>query len=120
VAAETAPARVAAHLLAVGPRGNPQAVTSLRAAAGDAMAQGAPDAAATYLARATAEPPPAEDRMSVTLDLGLAQARARPADSVPQLMKVIEMTDDDALLARATIALAGVLHELGREYEWEP
>jgi DNA-binding CsgD family transcriptional regulator len=119
-AAEAAPARVAAHLLAVGPRGNPQAVTSLRAAAGDAMAQGAPDAAATYLARATGEPPPAEDRMSVMLELGLAQARARPADSVPQLMKVIEATDDDALLAQATIALAGVLQELGREHEWEP
>ena len=119
-AAEAAPARVASQLLAVGPRGDPRAVASLRAAAGDAMAQGAPDAAVTYLARASAEPPPAEEGMPVALELGLAQARARPADSVPQLMKVIEMTDDDAVLAQATIALAGVLHELGREDEWEP
>ena len=119
-AAEAAPARVAAHLLAVGPRGNPHAVASLRAAARDAMAQGAPAAAATYLERARAEPPPAEERMSLTLALGLAEARVRPADSVPQLMNVIEATDDDALLAQATIALAGVLHELGRESEWEP
>ena len=113
-----APARVATHLLAVGPRGDHAVMASLRAAAREATAQGAPDAAATYLARALAEPPADADRAAVTLELGLARARARPADSVPTLIDVLEMTDDDDLLADAAVALAGVLHLLDRDEEW--
>ncbi len=56
--AEDAPAdRVAAHLLSAEPYGEAWVVDALRAAARQAMARGAPDAAASYLRRALAEPP---------------------------------------------------------------
>ena len=106
--AGAAPARVATHLLAVAPRGDHAVVASLRAAAREATARGAPDAAATYLARALDEPPADADRSAVTLELGLALAHSRPADSVPHLMQVIDTTDDDELLADAVLALSYV------------
>ena len=111
-----APSRVATHLLAVGPCGDQAVVTSLRAAAREAMAQSAPDAAVTYLARALAEPPADADRDAVTLALGLAQARVSPADSVPHLMQVIDSTDDDDLLAEAVQALTWPKRESGGEW----
>jgi DNA-binding CsgD family transcriptional regulator len=116
-AAGAAPARVATHLLAVDPRGDRAVVESLRAAAREAMTQAAPDTAATYLARAIAEPPAADDQAAVMLELGLAQARAQPAESVPTLSDVLETTDDDDLLARAAVALAAALHQLDRDDE---
>lgn len=117
-AAGAPPARVATHLLAVGPREDQTVVASLRAAGRDAMAQGAPDAAATYLTRALAEPPADADRPVVTLELGLALARARPTDSVPHLMAVIDATDDDAMLAEAVLALTHA--PLDSYAEWAP
>ncbi len=105
-AAGAAPARVATHLLNVGPCGDDATVAWLRSAARDAMAQGAPDAAATFLTRALAEPPLDADRPTVTLELGLALAQSRPADSVPHLTEVIETIDDDQLLAEAVLALS--------------
>lgn len=110
-AAGSAPTRVATHLLAGGPRGNPATVEALRTAAREAMAQGAPDAAATYLARALAEPPADAERTGVTLELGLALARARPAESVPHLLAVIDATDDDNELTEAALALTYAMPE---------
>jgi hypothetical protein len=86
-AAGAAPTRVATHLLAGGPRGNHATVEALRTAARDAMAQGAPEAAATYRARALAEPPADADRTGVTLELGPALACARPTESRPHLWR---------------------------------
>jgi DNA-binding CsgD family transcriptional regulator/tetratricopeptide (TPR) repeat protein len=111
VAAGAAPTRVATHLLAGGPSGNPATVKALRTAAREAMAQGAPDAAATYLARALAEPPADAERTGVILELGLALARARPAESVPHLLAVIEATDDDGELTDAALALTYAMPE---------
>ena len=110
-AAGAAPSRIARHLVAVGPRGDEAVATALRAAAREAMAQSAPDAAATYLARALEEPPADADSDAVTLALGLAQTRASPADAVPHLMQVIDSTEDDALLAEAVIALTAAPRE---------
>ena len=50
--------RVALHLLACDPRGDPDVVETLRGAAGEASARGAPDAAVAFLRRAVQEPPP--------------------------------------------------------------
>jgi DNA-binding CsgD family transcriptional regulator len=110
-AAGAAPSRIVRHLVAVGPRGDGAVVAALRAAAREAMAQSASDAAVTYLARALEEPPADADRDAVTLELGLAQTRASPADAVPHLMQVIDSTEDDALLAEATIALTAAPRE---------
>jgi len=111
-------ARVAAHLLAVSPRGSPALVVPLREAGRQALAQGAPDAAAAYLSRALAEPPAAADRPSVTLELGLAEARVNPADGVSHLIDVLDHIDDDDALAEATTALGAALHQLARDSEW--
>jgi len=95
LAARGAPAaRVAAHLVAVAPHGDPAVVRSLREAARQALAQGAPDAAARYLEPALAEPPVEEDRTTLLHELGVAQVRCRPAVGVEQLLRVLDLADD--------------------------
>jgi tetratricopeptide (TPR) repeat protein len=64
------PDRVAAHLLLTEPRGDRWVVERLRAAARDAVARGAPEAAAGYVRRVLAEPPPEEVRGQMLLELG--------------------------------------------------
>jgi DNA-binding CsgD family transcriptional regulator len=68
------PQRVAAHLLASGPRGDTWTATALQAAAHLALARASPESAARYLARALREPPPAELRSALLLELGDAHA----------------------------------------------
>lgn len=65
--------RVAEHLLAVEPRGEPWIATRLVEAARAATKTGAPESAVVYLRRALAEPPPAECRAGVLLGLGIAE-----------------------------------------------
>lgn len=112
-------ARVAAHLVAVAPQGDPAIVHPLRDAARQALAQGAPDAATRYMERALAEPPAERDRTRLLLELGVAQVRCRPAAGVAQLLRVLELADDDAMLAAAAAALATALHQLARDEEWQ-
>jgi len=67
--AEGAPTdRVAAHLLATEPYGDGWVVDALRAAAGDALSQGAPEAAVAYSRRALVEPPAADARLQVLVE----------------------------------------------------
>jgi tetratricopeptide (TPR) repeat protein/DNA-binding CsgD family transcriptional regulator len=62
--------QVAAHLLLAPRRGNQEAVAALRQAAETAAERGVADAAKTYLQRAIAEPPRAEDRPALLVELG--------------------------------------------------
>ena len=66
--------RAAAQLLHAAPAGDCEAVESLCAAAALASRRGAPAVQVTYLLRALAEPPAAEQRAAITLALGRAQA----------------------------------------------
>jgi DNA-binding CsgD family transcriptional regulator len=66
------PRQVAVHALACEPLGDPRIVGWLRAAARDALASGAPDAAASYLSRALSEPPSPESRAQVQFEWGQA------------------------------------------------
>jgi DNA-binding SARP family transcriptional activator len=68
------PELVAAHLLRVPARGDGWVVDALLTAAERATDRGAPDSAASYLRRATDEPPPAEQRAAVLARLGLVEA----------------------------------------------
>ncbi len=70
--AGSGPGRVAVHLLATEPAGDPWTAEILRAAAGRAFSRGAPEAAAEFLRRAIAEPPPAGARSDVLRQLGRA------------------------------------------------
>lgn len=76
------PPRIATQLLRCEPAGDEWAIDMLTAAAADAMSRGAPDAAATLLERALAEPPP-QSRSQLLLELALAEAAA--ARSEPAL-----------------------------------
>lgn len=118
-ASGAAPAHVATHLLAVRPRGDPAVMVPLLAAASQASSQGAPDAAATYLARALAEPPPRELRAQVLLELGVAQARAHPEQAIAHLSEALELMDDEHALADAALELTNALQFLGRPAAWQ-
>ncbi|HEY2320100.1 MAG TPA: AAA family ATPase [Solirubrobacteraceae bacterium] len=113
--AEDAPAdRVAAHLLSAEPFGEAWVVEALRAAARQAMARGAPDAAATYLRRALAEPPAAELRLEVLLELGRAEALLPTDDAFPALREALELAREPAQRARVGHELANALLSVGR------
>jgi DNA-binding CsgD family transcriptional regulator len=80
---------VALHLLRSEPAGDPRAVAVLRAAAASVNARGAPDTAAGYLRRALDEPPPAEARPAILLDLGIALASDRDQAAVEVLRDAV-------------------------------
>lgn len=99
--------RVAAHLLSAECYGEEWVVSALRAAARDALAQGAPEAAVSYLRRALAEPPALELRADVLLELGRAEALLPVAHDFTALREALRVAD--GAQRRAEIAL-----ELGR------
>jgi tetratricopeptide (TPR) repeat protein len=109
--------QVASHLLATRPAGESALIGPLREAARHAIAGGAPDVAATYLARALAEPPDAAERAGVLLELGTAEARARPNQALTHLNQALELTQDDPAIGDTAAALAQALSSLGRMVE---
>jgi DNA-binding SARP family transcriptional activator/DNA-binding CsgD family transcriptional regulator len=67
------PERVAAHLLMVPRRGEAWISDLLQGAARDAARKGATDSAVAYLQRALDEPPPADKRGQLLIELGMAE-----------------------------------------------
>jgi DNA-binding CsgD family transcriptional regulator len=108
---------VAAHLLAVEPQSDKRVVDVLREAAGDAMARGAPDAAATYLRRALEEPAMNGHRTAVLGELGLAEAALAHPDSETHIREAIDRTDSVVDRIPLVRALAFLLVQLGRPAE---
>ncbi|MFJ9535984.1 ATP-binding protein [Streptomyces sp. NPDC101225] len=84
------PSAAARHLLETHPDGDAWVVQQLRAAAGETLRAGAPDAARSYLARALREPPPFEDRAAVLYELGSASLLTEPATTVNHLRAALE------------------------------
>ena len=109
--------QVAAHVMQTEPSADPVAVTLLRDAAREALALGDATGAASLLARALDEPPPADQREPVVLELGLARARAGAPDAVAPLAEVIERGVDEAAIVSAAIELGGILFFAGRAAE---
>lgn len=114
VAEGAPPDRVAAHLLSAEPYGEAWVVEALRAAARQAMTRGAPDAAASYLRRALAEPPAGELRLEVLLELGRAEALLPIDDAFPSLREALELARGPAERARVGQELASALLSIGR------
>jgi DNA-binding CsgD family transcriptional regulator len=106
--------RIAAQLREAPPAGDPERVELLRRAAHDALARGAPDAAAAWLARALAEPPPADRRAELLLELGSAQLRRGDAEAVEHLEAAAELLTEPAARARALRLAANALTVSGR------
>jgi DNA-binding CsgD family transcriptional regulator len=102
--------RVAAHLLACEPRRQPWVCEALRAAARDGTGRGAPEAAVTYLRRALEEPPPAQMRPELLLELGEAEAQTLdPGQAADHLARGIKGTRDPERRLHAALLLAGIL-----------
>lgn len=102
-AAGVHPARVVTHLLAAEPAGDPEAVELLRFAA---AAESDPRRAAVALRRALAEPPPAEVRGPLLLELGQAEMRAYQPEAIAHLEEGRALSRDRQEWMAATHALA--------------
>jgi DNA-binding CsgD family transcriptional regulator len=91
LAAEGAsPEQVAAQLLHTEPEGAPEAVATLRAAATEALARGAPDGAVAYLRRALEEPIPAE-RGALLHELGRVELLATDHAAIDDFEEAIAL-----------------------------
>jgi DNA-binding CsgD family transcriptional regulator len=126
--------RVAAHLLSAEPFGEQWVVEVLRRAARQALAQGAPEAAVPYLRRALAEPPAAEARIDVLVELGKAEVQLPAVTDFAALREALALARDprqrvaiawelgSALAYRAQNAAARVLleEELARSAGLDP
>jgi DNA-binding CsgD family transcriptional regulator len=97
--------RVAAHLLAAEPFGEAWVVEALRLAARLASAQGAPEAAVSYLRRARAEPPDAGQLLAVLMELGRAEALLPVAQDFPALREALELARDPNMRAELSLEL---------------
>jgi tetratricopeptide (TPR) repeat protein len=116
-AAGSPPERVAVQLLAADPGGYEEAVATLRAAAREAMARGAPRTAAHYLERALGEPPVATVKREVLLELGVAESRAAQPNAADHLAEALRLTEEPVARARVARDLAGLYNLLGRFVE---
>jgi DNA-binding CsgD family transcriptional regulator len=111
------PEAVAGHLVAVEPAGDPSVVERLRAAASAARSRGAVEAASLYMRRALREPPPAEDRPELTVELGDDAWHAGEPDTVDLLREGFESARDPGVRARAALSLGPSLMFMGRVEE---
>jgi DNA-binding CsgD family transcriptional regulator len=111
------PETVAVHLLAVEPAGDPSVVDRLRAAATAARSRGAAEAGGRYLRRALREPPPQEDRATVTVELGDDAWHAHEPDAIELLREGFESARDPGVRARAALSLGPGLMFGGRVEE---
>ena len=84
----------------------------LRAAAHQALGQGAPDSAVTYLRRALREPP--HHRDEVLLELGRAEARVHHPNARAHLEQVVGGSRDAQRRAVAAVDLARLLLAMGQ------
>jgi DNA-binding NarL/FixJ family response regulator len=97
---------VAAHLLLAEPDDDEWACAQLRAAAAAALDRAAPDAAVRYLRRALREPPPREERLTTSRELGVALLRATDEEGVEVLRTVRSAVGDPGARAEIAIELA--------------
>jgi DNA-binding CsgD family transcriptional regulator len=110
--------QLAPHLLAAAPEADGWVVATLRVAASSALARGAPEPAAAYLARALAEPPDAAERGPVLLALGRALGMLnREGEASAALREAFELAEDPAVRIESGLELAAVVTLAGRGAE---
>lgn len=120
LAAEGAdPEQVAAQLVRSRPAGSAETVRALAAAADQAMSRGVPAAAAAYLERALAEPPPPEARAQTLLSLGFAEALLRRPGAGERLEAARREARTPRLRAEADLRLGRHLYAGGEYAEAE-
>jgi DNA-binding CsgD family transcriptional regulator len=116
-AAGAAPERVSAHLLAAPPSRDPAVVEPLRVAAGNAVAEGAPESAVRYLRRALEEPPASGTLADVLLELGKAEVATGDPNAVDRFRAALPLRDDPLWRARVQLMLGRALSAQGRFVE---
>jgi DNA-binding CsgD family transcriptional regulator/tetratricopeptide (TPR) repeat protein len=105
---------VTVHLLAAAATGDAWVVDRLRRAAVSARARGAPDVAIQCLERALAEPPPAEIRGDVLLELGSARTFQAPVAAASHLAEALAGTTSWPRRGEIALALSQALALCGR------
>jgi DNA-binding CsgD family transcriptional regulator len=107
---DAAPELIATHLLMVPCRSDRWVTTLLHDAGRAAIRRADPESAVSYLRRALAEPPPADQRPSLLLDLGTAEALANEkAGSAEHLKAAYETIADPLVRATTAETLARVM-----------
>jgi DNA-binding CsgD family transcriptional regulator len=107
--------RVAAQIAEAEPAGDPESVKLLRRVAADALCRGAPAAAVAWLGRALEEPPEAESRAPVLLELGSAELRVAAPEAADHLAEAADLLREPGQLATAARLLA-----LARTWSGDP
>lgn len=107
------PLAVAGQLLAAPAAADPWAVAQLRQAAKLACGSGAADVATRLLIRALEEPPAADDRADLLVELGTAEAIAGVDDAVGHLTEGLGLLTDPRARNRARQQLARALTARG-------
>lgn len=100
---------IAVHLLSTEPAGDPGVVELLRVAARRAGGEGAPETAVALLERALREPPPADDRATVLLELAELALRVNDTRTTDFAREAIDLGLPPDDLARAYAALGAHL-----------
>jgi DNA-binding CsgD family transcriptional regulator len=106
--------RVAEHLLAAEPAGEAWIAERLESAAASAARAGAPESAIAYLERALAEPPPAERRPHVLMQLGLAEMNAGSDAAAAHLEAAAAGFGEPSARVEAALVLALIEAREGR------
>jgi DNA-binding CsgD family transcriptional regulator len=106
--------RVAKHLLLTEPAADGWVVERLLGAARAAERNGAPESAAVFLRRVLAEPPPADDRSELLLELGMAEASAGLPGWADHLQTAVDAAPDGASRLAAARMLARALNRAQR------
>ncbi|MGP3983985.1 AAA family ATPase [Streptomyces sp. KR80] len=107
-------ASVAAQLIATPPLAEPWVPAVLRSAAGAALGSGHPDTAITCLRRALAEPLSQEERRTVLLDLGLAEAQGDVVAAIRHLTEAADLYEEREQPFQLTSGLTTLLDLTGR------
>ena len=109
---------VCGHLMQAAPAGDEWVVEQLLGTAQAALDEGAPEAAASLLARALSEPPSGSRRVEVLGKLGRAEALGPdPASAVDHLRAALETAPGRALRDELLAELMSTLWHLGRRGE---
>jgi len=105
--------RVAAHLLVAERGGREWVVDVLRRAGSHALGRGSADSAARYLSRALAEPPTAELRSTVLVELGEAEGLTGEPSAGERLEEALELETESEARARILLAHGWMIHKAG-------
>lgn len=107
------PETVAAHLLRATHAADPWCVQRLREAATRSLAQGDPDSAGRYLARALEEPPRLDACAEVLVQLGKAEALEGRKEAAGRLDQALELLSDPHRRAKILGDLGWTLQKAG-------